>query len=343
MKILVADDSAFIRRIIGKILTAPGRQIYTAEDGQQALRLCKELRPDVMTLDINMPVMDGLTCLSRVMQECPCPVVMISSLTQNGAEATLTALCNGAVDYIPKPSTKSSGLASVASEIVAKVEAAAGARLRVTKRAEAQLWDKIATRDPAPTRGAAQGLVLIGTSTGGPVALETLLPLLPAKLPWAVLVAQHIPSSFAALQARRFDRICAMPVQEVSNISLLEAGTIYLARGERDLVVARKPQGLYALSVPADPAYKWHTSIDRLVQSALVHLPTNRLIGVELTGLGDDGSTGFAALHRQGGHTIAEAQETAVVFGMPRALIDLGGAEEVLPLASIARRITAWI
>ncbi len=341
MKLLIADDSAFMRSALSGIFSGqPGWEVHLAKDGNEALARARELRPDVITLDINMPAMDGLTCLSRIMTECPCPVVMISSLTQEGAMATLEALYMGAVDCIAKPSgTVSLRIDRMAEEILARVRAAAGARLRPPGAPR----PPVRRPAPAPAAAAPAGLVLLGCSTGGPRALEEMLPLFPAGFPWAVLIAQHIPATFTGSLARRLDEACALRVVEVASVTAVEPGHAYLARGDGDVIVSRRGGTTTAVPVPSDPRYLWHPSVERMVRSALEHLPPGRLIGVQLTGMGDDGADAMLELRRRGGHTVAESPETAVINGMPAALVERGGAEVVLPLPRIPDQLARWI
>jgi two-component system chemotaxis response regulator CheB len=203
-----------------------------------------------------------------------------------------------------------------------------------------------ARKKPVRTKsdpGETPGLVLVGTSTGGPPALDALLEPLPEGFPWAVLVAQHMPAAFTAALARRLDSFCPMSVVEVDRPMLISAGRIYIARGAADLLVSERPDGLYAVCAPAADEYIWHPSVDRLVESAIGHVAPDRLIGVLMTGMGDDGARTMALLRAAGGHTIAEAEETAVVWGMPGALVRNGGASEVAPLGALAERLLARV
>jgi two-component system chemotaxis response regulator CheB len=193
--------------------------------------------------------------------------------------------------------------------------------------------------DPAPVAATGDGLVLVGTSTGGPPALEALLLPLPATFPWPILVAQHMPASFTGSLARRLDGLCAMTVVEVLRPMILQPGHAYIGRGDADLIVSRRPAGLVAMAAPAQPSYPWHPSVDRLVRSAMQHLPPAQLIGVLMTGMGHDGAEAMALLHAQGGRTIAEAEDTAIVWGMPGELAKAGGADWILPLPRIAERL----
>jgi two-component system chemotaxis response regulator CheB len=227
-------------------------------------------------------------------------------------------------------------------ELVATVRSAAGARLRsslrLKERVRYRAGGTVASRRARPLRAGSTGggLVVVGTSTGGPPALETVLTRLPANFRWPILVAQHMPASFTGALARRLNGICALAVTEVTQLTPLVAGGVYIARGDADLVVSRRSAGLVAMPAPALPGYPWHPSTDRLVRSAMDALPAKQLIGVLMTGMGNDGAEAMTLLHERGGTTIAEAQETAVVWGMPGELAKARGADWVIPVGSIA-------
>jgi two-component system chemotaxis response regulator CheB len=348
VSVLIVDDSALMRRALKSILTeAGGFEVHTARNGADGLEQLGRIRPDVVTLDINMPEMDGLTCLAKIMEEQPTPVVMVSSLTEHNALVTLEALELGAVDYVPKPGgTVSLNIDEVSAELVSKVRAASKARLKRTGGLSARIRVP-ANRAPAamPSRrgAAAVELVLIGSSTGGPALLSDLLPQLPVTFGAPVVVAQHIPASFTATLARRLDEECALRVSEVDRIVTMERGNIYIGRGNADVVVARRTDGLIVKSVPAAAEYRWHPSVDRLVASARRYVDPERLVCVLLTGMGDDGAAEMTAVKEGGGRTIAEAEETAVVWGMPGELARRGGATAVLPAYEIAGRLADWV
>jgi two-component system, chemotaxis family, protein-glutamate methylesterase/glutaminase len=349
IKVLIVDDSALMRKHLVTLLESEGGyQVRVARNGVEALSLLHSFDPDLITLDINMPEMDGITCLSRIMVEKPKPVLMVSSLTEKGAEATLQALSLGAVDFVHKPDgTISLSIDRVQRELLAKIKAAATAKVRRTvglrdrliqDRSRAQGPDR---RLAGPVPGEL-GLVLIGVSTGGPGILEEIFPALPADFPWAVLVAQHMPGSFTNVFAKRIDNICAMQVQEVSHQMPIEAGKIYVAKGDADLVVLGRSTAWLATPVPSSQQNLWHPSVARMVASAMDAMSADRLIGVLLTGMGDDGAAEMTELRRRGGRTIAQDESTSVVFGMPCELIRLGGANLVLPSNRIARQLMAW-
>jgi two-component system chemotaxis response regulator CheB len=351
IRLLIADDSALMRKLLDGIFLAEGDfDIRLARNGSEALDLVRSFDPHVVTLDVQMPDMDGLTCLGRIMIEAPRPVVMISALTAEGAEATLEAIELGAIDFVAKPTgTVSLEIDRLQPVLVAKVRGAASARIRRTLRLRERIRHQFegARLRPRPARrssanrnnAAAMGLVLIGTSTGGPAALDTVLPELPPGFPWPILVAQHMPASFTGPFARRLDRECKLRVVEVNRPMPLQAGTVYIGRGDADLVVTSRSAGVNAMCVPAHRDYPWHPSVERMVASALEQFDATQLIGVLMTGMGNDGAEAMTRLRAKGGRTIAEAESTAVVWGMPGELVKKGGAEFVQPLDDIAATI----
>lgn len=377
-KVLVVDDSALMRRLLTQVLSGAGFEVASARNGLEGVQQLTEWQPDVVTLDINMPEMDGLTALSLMMQARPTPVVMVSSLTEKGAQATFEALALGAVDFIGKPSgTISLSVDEIASALIQKVKSASRSRLRPTGRTAPSLpapasapsertkaWRETdaprPTREPRTTPRAAKagpaaalrggsrlgglgGLVVVGVSTGGPRALEDILPLLPADFAWPILVAQHMPGNFTDAFARRMDRLCRIGVRECNATLPLEPGQAYIGKGGTDMVVVERLGRLAVQPRPESPAHPWHPSVDVLMESALKLVPAERLVGVLLTGMGNDGARSMAQLKQQGGRTIAESAETAVVYGMPQELVELGGASLVLPCGDVARQLVHWI
>ena len=355
-KLLVVDDSALMRKLLGQIFSnEEDFDVRFARNGLEALALVDEFRPDVVTLDMHMPQMDGLACLDRIMLERPCPVVMVSSLTAEGAETTLAALRLGAIDFVTKPEGAISlHIDDLKADLLAKVRAAAGTKMRFSSRLKERVRYRISgddgparrkarsregnrDSDSAPaTRAVGEGVVLVGCSTGGPPALEALLTALPANFPWPIVIAQHMPATFTGALARRLDTLSRLTVLEVARTVPLQAGYAYIGKGDADIVITRRASGLAALPVRSNPKFPWHPSVDRLVDSAMEHVPPEQLIGVLMTGMGNDGATAMADLHARGGRTIAEAEETAVIWGMPGELVAAQGANWVLPLADIA-------
>lgn len=352
IKLLIVDDSALMRRQLNLLFQAEGDfEIQVARNGREAVAANVEFAPDVITLDINMPEMDGLTALSLIMAERPVAVVMVSSLTEKGALATLEALNMGAVDYITKPDgTISLSINQIEAEIVNKVRAAARARLKqararstpktITPRAEVRVASTQRITRNAPGK---DGIVLIGVSTGGPRTLEDILPQLPADFPWPVVVAQHMPPSFTRPFAERMDQLCALRVSEVGRPMPVEPGNIYVARGGGDTLLTRRFNRLTAIPRPEDSSQLWHPSVELLGRSALEHCDPAQVIAVMLTGMGYDGAEAFTKLHASGARTIAESEDSAVVFGMPAELISRGGATKVLPAERIAGQLFKWL
>jgi len=353
IRVLVVDDSALARKLFGGVLAAePDFEVMLARNGLEALEQLEQFRPNVITLDVEMPKMNGLECLDRIMVQRPCPVVMVSSLTTEGAEATLEALRLGAVDYVAKPDgAVSLRMGTFAPTLVEKVRTASVAKLSRSKRLRERVQHRIgAARSERPARrgaagdgvaapAAGEGLVVVGTSTGGPPALEALLAPLPEAFPWPIVIAQHMPANFTGPLSRRLDSLCAIRVQEVVGPVALQPGCAYIGRGDADVIISRRPTGLIAMTAPTQRNYPWHPSTDRLVKSAMEHVAADQLIGVLMTGMGDDGATAMAALHAAGGRTIAEAEDTAVVWGMPGELVKAGGAGWIEPLPNIAARL----
>jgi two-component system chemotaxis response regulator CheB len=350
IKVLVVDDSALVRKLIGQALsTQADFEVQFARNGREALAAIANARPDVVTLDVHMPEMDGLTCLDRIMIEAPCPVVMVSSMTAQGADATLEALRLGAVDFVAKPTgAVSLRFDEVARPLIEKVRAAAVARLKTSLRLREKVRFRMGDGKPstphATTRKAksvpkGEGLVLVGTSTGGPPALEALLTGLPASFPWPIVVAQHMPATFTGPLARRLDGISRLDVQEVRDPIPLKPGNVYIGRGDADVIVSRRGAALVAMAAPVQADYPWHPSTDRLVRSALNYMAPSQLIGILMTGMGNDGAGAMALIHAGGGRTIAEAEETAVVWGMPGELVKANGADFVVPLQKIAAQL----
>ena len=375
-KVLIVDDSALMRRLIGSVLGDAGFTIETARNGREGVERLTEWQPDVVTLDINMPEMDGLTALSLMMQARPTPVVMVSSLTAKGAQATFEALALGAVDFIAKPGgTISLSVEDIAQDLISKVRSASKARMRpagssprrsageapAAKPATSSVVTRPVGTTPAlrggisrtqdvdlrvgrPERPASvPGIVLVGVSTGGPRTLEEILPLLPSTYPWPIVVAQHMPANFTDAFAQRMDRACALTVREVHATMPLEPGHVYIGKGGTDVVIVERMGRLVAMPKPETAGHPWHPSVDVLVDSAMRVMDPRCLVGVQLTGMGNDGAKTMAQLKSRGGRTIAESAETAVVFGMPQELINLKGATAVLPCHDIARHLCGWV
>ena len=352
IRVLLVDDSAFMRRQLKRVIdSCPDLKVIdTARNGQEAVDKAKELEPDVITLDINMPEMDGLTALTYIMMERPTPVVVISSLTQEGALATFEALELGAFDFVAKPSgTISLDIAEQETEIVEKVRAAARARLRkkpatplAAKKHKPVAPATLTSARPAQPVPGHQALVVMGVSTGGPTTLLDILPKLPADLPVPVALVQHMPPSFTAGFARRLDQQCSLDVKEAEQNEPLLPGHVYLAPGGYQMTITASLLGRGLVTHLSDrpKGLQFCPSVDVLFES-VAEAHGRRIVGVLLTGMGSDGARAWSRSVKAGGITIAESEETAIVFGMPREAITMGGAEIVAPSTKIAEQIQA--
>jgi two-component system chemotaxis response regulator CheB len=332
-----------MRQTLKRIIDAePGVELAgLARDGEDAVAKARELRPDVVTMDINMPKLDGISALQIILGENICPVVMVSSLTQRGAVTTFECLELGAFDFVAKPDgTVSAQMGVVAAELVSKVRAAASAGvLDRVRRSRAQ---RSVTRAPAVTRKveepSAPLAVAMGISTGGPATLMNVLPLLPRDLPASVFLVQHMPASFLAAFARRLDENCALHVVLASAGMAVEPGICYVAPGGLHLCPYRKPNGTVVIRTPAQPETLFMPSVNVMMEAVLKTYGRNT-VGVLMTGIGDDGAEQMVAIREAGGQTIAESAETAVVYGMPREAAERGGADVVVPNYQIAAEI----
>jgi two-component system chemotaxis response regulator CheB len=334
IRVLVVDDSAFMRYAISRQLSAdPGIQVVdTASNGAEAVEKVTTLSPDVVTLDVEMPVVDGLEALRLIMLHRPTPVVMLSSLTREGAEVTVRALELGAVDFITKPGNGSAmGIVSLGAELVEKVKVAAHSRPR---RGTIVGSSDAARRGLRPTPAAATSVVAIGASTGGPRALYEVIPRLPASLPCAVIVVQHMPAGFTGALARRLDEASSMEVSEAVEGEPIRQGKVYVAPGGRHLVVRSG-------RIRLEGGPKVH-GVRPSVDVALISLAAEfgpKVVAAILTGMGSDGAAGSKAVRAAGGKVIAEDESTCTVFGMPRSVIEAGAADEILPINRIGDRI----
>ena len=360
IRLLIVDDSALMRRHLTSIFESEGDFIiHTARNGREAVEENQAFKPDVVTLDVNMPEMDGLSALSMIMTERPVPVIMVSSITSKGALATFEALNLGAVDFIAKPGgTISLSVDDIKEQILQKVRGAARARVKkaIKKAAPISLKqvEQKAEQKPSPSVTSkatssdrpltiSDKIVLIGVSTGGPRTLEEILPKLPATLDAALLIAQHMPASFTESLAARLNRTCRMHVEEISRLTALQKGGIYIGRGNSDLVISTRKDNIIAQSRPSNSQYLWHPSVEILGQSALKYCQPKNILGIILTGMGHDGSKSFATLKKNGATTIAEDESSCVVFGMPAELIENNGASHILPSNKIAAKIIDWV
>lgn len=334
--VLVVDDSALMRKLIPQLIERDSsiQVIGTAIDGTFALEKIPELKPDVVTLDLDMPRMGGMETLRKIMRQCPVPIVVVSAHSTEGALATFKALSLGALDFVTKPQDPSTNMAEIASELVAKIKGAAKSRHvtlplpPVRKKPIASL-----TRDAAPTR-----IVAIGISTGGPQALQYVLSQLPAEFPGSILIVQHMPEGFTAMFAKRLDETCAIDVKEAVSGDLLLPGRALICPGNRHLKVRRMPLADVAVLSDGDKVNGHRPSADVLMTS-VAQAFGERVIGVLMTGMGEDGAEGLGAVKGCGGLTLAQSEESCVVFGMPRVAIERGYAMRVIALDALTNVI----
>ena len=336
VRVLISDDSFFIRATLKRMLeAAEGIEVVgVAADGREAVEKVQALRPDVVTMDVEMPVLDGIAALRRIMDECPTPVLMLSALTEEGAAATLEALDAGAVDFLPKGLERGmSDIGRIRESLVRKVRACAA----VPRRLLSPAGDADRPRTAAATLGRGRTrLVAVGASTGGPQAVQRVLTGLPSDLDAAVLVAQHMPVEFTGPFARRLDRLCPLHVAEAADGELVGSGEVRIAPGDRHLIVEPGGAGRVRLRLrrePLDAAFR--PCVDLLLSSAGRALGRASL-AVVLTGMGCDGLEGARRLKECGGTVVAQDAETSVVYGMPRAVVEAGIADRILPLDRIA-------
>ena len=324
MRVLVVDDSGFMRRAISQILASePGIEVLdTARNGAEAIQKIKALKPDVVTLDIEMPQMDGLAALQAIMKECPTPVVMCSSLTTEGSAAALKALKLGAVDCIAKDhSTVSFKMDEMRADLIAKVKAAAEARIPGRSR---DARSTASPEDPLPALSPARvGLVVIGSSTGGPPVLETIIQALPRDLRTPVVIAQHMPLLFTKLFAKHLADTSAVHVVHAENGMPLREGTVHLLPGGTHGRVRSRAGRLHVETGDDPPGYFFKPSVDELMLSS-ADAAGDRTLGVMLTGIGNDGLKGARQIVARGGKLVTQAEATCVVYGMPKVVVDAG-------------------
>ncbi len=337
IRLLIVDDSALIRRMLTELFAGVEdiEVVGTARDPYDAREKIKQLNPDVLTLDVEMPRMDGITFLRNLMRLRPMPVVMVSSLTEEGAEETLEALALGAVDFVTKPRTDvSHSLDAYADEIVAKVRAAARARVRP---------GHTQPRGPAPQphQRTTDKIVAIGASTGGTVAVQRLLEVMPPNAP-ATVITQHMPPGFSAAFAERLNHICAVSVHEARDGQRVLPGHAYIAPGGHHLELHRDGSKYVCRITDGELVNRHRPSVDVLFDS-VARAARSNAVGVLLTGMGSDGAAGLGRMQAAGAVTIAQDEASSVVWGMPGAAVKAGHADQVLPLERIAEAILAAV
>jgi len=340
VRVLVVDDSALMRKLIPQILQTDAsiQVVGTAMDGNFGLKKIEDMKPQVVTLDLEMPGMGGLDTLKEIMLRYQLPVIVVSSHSTEGASVTLQALSMGAFDFVAKPSDVSANMPEIARELIAKIKAAAQSR-RVTVAPLAES-PKPAFKTAADTKTRATRIVAIGISTGGPQALQYLLPQLPKSFPGTILIVQHMPEGFTDMFSRRLEEICAITVKEAQSGDLLLAGRALICPGNRHMRVKRLALGDVAV-LNDDPRVNGHRpSVDVLFQSVAEEFG-EKSIAVIMTGMGEDGAHGLGLVKAAGGMTIAQSEQSCVVYGMPKAAIERGYAVRVIGLDALANTLQA--
>ena len=346
IRVLVVDDSAFMRKLIIQIIQAdPELEVAGyARNGKDALEKLERLEVDVVTLDVEMPVMNGLDTLEHIMKTKPLPVVMVSSQTRKGSETTMKALALGAVDFIAKPSGQPTGAHDfdvIAAEVTQKVRLAATAKIQVEEPRVRPVVSKppvLPTFDRPATK-VADKLVIIGSSTGGPKALEGVFSSIPANLPAGIVVVQHMPKDFTRSFAERLDSLFPFPVKEAANGDLVENGKVLIAPGDYHLVINNDRR----VQLNQDERVMFLRPAIDVTMENLPSIYGKKILGVILTGMGRDGAKGMAGIKQAGGITIAQDRATSTIYSMPRVVAEEGNADYILPLDMIGKTITDLI
>jgi two-component system chemotaxis response regulator CheB len=340
IRVLVVDDSRFVRQAVARMLNAaPDIEVVGhAADGRQGIALCRELQPDVVTLDIQMPNMGGLETLERLMREAPVPVLLLSSLTSEGADVTLRGLELGALDFVDKSTAQGQmNLLSLAEELRVKVRALAGSHR------PPRTTEPLPLPGRAPSRVSAPALaVAIGASTGGPTALQAIIPRLPRDLGAAVLVVQHIPLGFTRYLAERLATRSALPVREAEDGEPVVPGHVLIAPAGQHLKLEARGDSV-EVKLDEEPRSSLHRPSADVLMASVADVFGRRSLGVVLTGMGSDGAQGLTAIRKAGGRTLAESEETCVIYGMPKAAIEAGVVDRTLPLPLIADAILSAV
>ena len=337
IRVLVVDDSALMRKLIPAILARDSsiEVVGTAMDGAFALKKIEELHPDVVTLDLEMPRMDGMETLRLIMRRAPLPVILFSTHSKEGGYSTFKALALGAVDFVAKPKDAAVGhLEEIADQLIAKIKVAkraAGRKLPAAIVSEEPAVSKKGNRAALPPRR----VIRIGISTGGPNALQFVLSQVPADFQSTILVVQHMPEGFTEMFAKRLDECCALEVHEARSGDLLIAGRVLICPGNRHMMVRRMPRGEMVVLSDGAPVNGHRPSVDVLFHSVAQEFALIA-VGILMTGMGDDGAEGLGAIKNAGGMTAAQSEDTCVVSGMPRAAILKGYVKRIVPLDGLS-------
>jgi two-component system, chemotaxis family, protein-glutamate methylesterase/glutaminase len=341
IRVLIVDDSAFMRTALARMIASdPDLEVAgTAPSGSDALHQIPALDPDVITLDVEMPGLDGLETLRRIMAQFPRPVLMVSSLTDRDAEITFSALGAGAFDYVPKQlSPASLDIVHIRQDLIAKIKAAAQSRRQPSAAGRRKPPQAVLSFEQR-TLSITPAIVAIGTSTGGPKALQEILPLFPRDLAVPILIVQHMPLGFTAPFAQRLNSLCSVPVCEATHHQPIQPGVVYIAPAGMHMTVERVFDSRPCICLTTEPKDSLHIPSANLLMQSVAATFHNLAMGVIMSGMGDDGSTGMAAIHREGGLTIGQDEDSCAVYGMPRVCAELGVLNRLVPLAQIPQQI----
>ena len=351
-KVLIVDDSALVRKQLREMIESLDFDVHIAKNGREAVEKACAEDFDVITMDVNMPIMDGLTAVGEIMKKNPSAILMVSSLTSEDASTTIEAMELGAIDYIAKPGTMNVGKRENREEILEKVKALSKISKRRLKRAIRRpvLRERRVTRTTESTSSTPKAdsrdiskVLLIGSSTGGPGLIEQICASLPPSFSYPVCIVQHMPEQFTKAFAERLNRVSVLPVHESSHNQELLPGNIYVARGGVHMHFAKKVSGKYVIREEKDTNEQFfQPSVDEMFFSALKTFGGSNLIGVILTGIGDDGANGMVAIKKDGAYTIGESEDSATVYGMPKEAYDRGGVMEQLDFSQIVKKIVTF-
>lgn len=353
-RILIVDDSSFMRMAIRSVLSKdPSFDIVgTAADGIEGVEKAIALKPDLITMDVEMPRMDGITALKQIMAKAPTKVIMVSTLTNEGARSTFEALDAGAIDYIPKNVTDSSDAQNIfRQELIRKIKEAVASRIHQSHATDSSLVRPVTSATSViqrPTSSKFLGkkirYVGIGASTGGPVALQEVLSRIPVNFPYGIMVGIHMPKAFTGPYADRLNAKCSMSIREAVDGDVLKPGVALIAPGGMHTTLVRQGTNVVVRTQPTSsyPQYVYIPSVD-LLMSSMAEATGGAMLGVILTGMGSDGFKGMQMLKQKGGVTIAQDEATSTIYGMPKACVDGGVADEVLPLGQIGFEISKFM
>lgn len=347
IRVLIIDDSAFMRRIISDMLKSdPNIEVAaTARNGREGLEKAIALQPDIITLDVEMPVMNGLETLAELMKLKPVPkIIMLSSLTYEGGEATIKALELGALDFVPKPTASILNFDAehIRDELTKKINSIG--RSMITYNPQIQITNRFSSTKKNNTASKASGksleyIVAIGTSTGGPRALQEVLTKLPHDIPAAVLVVQHMPPGFTKSLSVRLDSLSEINVKEAEEGDVLKPGWAYIAPGDYHMLINKYRNDEYKISINKESPVTGHRPSVNVMMKSVAECGHKNLIAVMMTGMGNDGSEGILKIKEAGGKTIAQDESTCVVYGMPKSAVNTGAIDTIAPLHNIATEI----